>query len=135
MTAKDTNGCSALGLASRVFLHFSITTSCRRFKFFSFQKGSIACVELLYGISGHVDKSCFGSGFALMKPKRIECLVFLLNCVIRNGVAPKRLEKILADILYTAGDVPELVDLLLKHGAAPTQSALTAATTYGHAKV
>jgi hypothetical protein len=55
--------------------------------------------------------------------------------VIRTGVAPKRLEKILTDIIYGVGDVPELVELLLKHGATPTPSALSAVTTYGHAKV
>jgi hypothetical protein len=49
-------------------------------------------------------------------------------------VAPKRLEKILTDILYGVGEVPELVELLLKHGATPTQSAFSAVTTYGHAK-
>jgi hypothetical protein len=55
--------------------------------------------------------------------------------VIRTGVAPKRLEKILTDIIYGVGDVPDLVELLLKHGATPTPSALSAVTTYGHAKV
>jgi hypothetical protein len=58
-----------------------------------------------------------------------------LHQVIRTGVAPKRLEKILADIIYGVGDVPELVELLLKHGATPTSSSFSAVTTYGHANV
>jgi hypothetical protein len=62
-------------------------------------------------------------------------LTVLLHQVIRTGVAPKRLEKILADIIYGVGDVPELVELLLKHGATPTSSSFSAVTTYGHANV
>lgn len=95
------------------------------------QKGSLPCVQLLLDISGHVDNSCFGS----FVPNKSNCLDYLVNWIIRTGVAPKRLEKFLGDILYGAGDIPELVDLLLKHGASPSQAALTTAASNGHTKV
>ncbi|ELR16936.1 ankyrin repeat-containing protein, partial [Acanthamoeba castellanii str. Neff] len=100
LMAKDTSTISALGLAAK----------------------------LLLNASGHVDKSCFGS--LPKKAKCSACLDFLVNQVIRTGVAPKHPD----DIIYGVGDVPDLVELLLKHGATPTPSALSAVTTYGHAK-